>query len=62
MTYQLIYSHVPLGEHAGNRKLTAEQVLKIRASTEQIKAIAYEFNISRQTVLRIRKRELWSHI
>lgn len=53
------------GERNGNSKLTAEQVLAIRAAVdagEQKKAISRRFGVSEKLVLNIHRRLTWTHI
>lgn len=50
------------GEARPLSKLKIEQVKKIRKDTNTHTQIAKEYNISRQTVIRIKRRETWKHI
>jgi len=50
------------GERAGGVRLTADQVLKIRASAKLQADIAKEFGISPATVSDIRRRRTWARL
>ena len=50
------------GEKNGNSKLTAEQVLEIRASDKTQKELAIEFNVSQPVINYIIARKNWKHI
>ena len=45
----------------GEAKLTAEQVLEIRASSETQRVLAERYGVSKALVGRIKRRELWRH-
>ena len=50
------------GEKHGNSKLTAEQVLEIRASDKTQRDLAKEFNVCQITISKIILRRRWKHI
>lgn len=50
------------GSANSNAKLTVDQVLAIRASTDDDATVAKRFNIGRSTVINIRKRKTWVHV
>ncbi len=50
------------GERVTQAKLTAAQVLEIRAASGSIYEIAPRYGISFQQVSRIRRRERWAHL
>lgn len=50
------------GQRNGASKLTAEQVLAIRAAQGPQREIAAKFLVSHQNVGRIRRRQTWTHI
>jgi hypothetical protein len=50
------------GETCYAAKLTAEDVLAIRASSEPGKDLALKYGVSPQSITDIRKRRSWSHI
>lgn len=50
------------GEEAGRAKLTNDEVLAIRASTESQRKIASRYHVSPSLVCRIRRRDVWRHI
>lgn len=50
------------GEMAGRAKLTAAEVVEIRASTASAYAVAPKYGVSRQLIQRIRQRLIWKHI
>lgn len=50
------------GERIAQAKLTADQVLAIRAARGTHEKIAAVFGVSRRQVGRIRARELWRHV
>lgn len=51
------------GERNPSVKLTAEQVLQIRArSTENQRLLGEEFGVSRETISKIILRKTWSHL
>lgn len=50
------------GESHGASKLTSDQVLMIRASTDSYKNLALSFGVSRSAIERIKYRKTWSHI
>lgn len=52
----------PRGENQGSHKLTAEQILAIRADPRQQKTIAKEYGIRQGHVSRIKRRAAWAHI
>lgn len=52
----------PNGEKAGMSKLENEQVLAIRASSEDWNTLAKRYNVSKYTIWDIRKRRTWWHI
>lgn len=53
---------VSRGENHGCSKLTAEQVLEIRAAEGTVSAIARRFQMSRTQVRDIRDRKSWRHV
>ena len=55
----------PKGEQHGHSKLTAEQVRSIRQESEQgvsLRVLAKRYPVSKQTLSKIVRRELWSHV
>lgn len=46
----------------GNHKLSEEDVLYIRTSTEDSLTLSHKFNISRTQVYRIKSKKLWNHL
>jgi hypothetical protein len=50
------------GTTNGWQRLTAEQIIKIRASTLPDRKLATMFQTSHSHIRRIRKREVWKHI
>jgi hypothetical protein len=50
------------GERNGRAKLTAEQVLVIRASTESQRALAAKFEVSHNLISAIKCRTVWRHL
>ena len=50
------------GEKHGSSKLTAEQVLEIRASDKTRHELAEDFNISVPAIYKIITRKIWKHI
>lgn len=50
------------GERNGQARLTAEQVVAIRASNERNRVIAARFGIAQSTVSNIRARRCWVHV
>ena len=52
----------PVGERGGGAKLTAAQVLEIRADKRTRQEIADEYGISLSNVKRIRARDSWAHL
>lgn len=50
------------GTSNANAKLTAAQVLEIRASNEPIVVLMKRYNIARSTITNIQKRYTWKHI
>lgn len=50
------------GEDNGSSKLTADQVIAVRASTDTRSDIAKQFGITKGTVTDIKKRHSWKHI
>jgi hypothetical protein len=50
------------GERQGSAKLTAEQVLSIRSSTEKSGVLGQRYGVSGANIDRIRKRETWRHL
>lgn len=49
------------GEKNPNRKLTEEDVMKIRNDPRTLQEIADEFGVSNQLVSRIKLRQAWNH-
>jgi|SRR6188508_1684736 len=52
----------PRGEDIGLAKLTAEQVLAIRASTDTERALGREYGVAHCTIGSIRRRTTWTHL
>jgi hypothetical protein len=52
----------PRGETHKSSKLTAEQVLAIRADHRSSSEIAKDYPVSGSQVLRIKSHEVWSHV
>jgi len=50
------------GEKCNLSKLTENQVLKIKNSTEPVKELANKFNISIGTIYLIKKNKIWKHL
>lgn len=50
------------GVHHGRSKLTEEQVLEIRKSTEKGSVLAKQFNVSCAAISRVKAGQLWKHI
>ena len=50
------------GERSKSAKLTNQDVLDIRASSESTVALAKRYNVARQTIGYIVRRETWKHI
>jgi len=48
------------GEQVGNSKLTAEQVLAIRADGRKQCQIAESYGVSKMLISRIKRRQLWA--
>jgi hypothetical protein len=61
-----VQPHVPQtgrpGEHCHFHKLKNEEVLDIRQMSGSAKRVGLLFSVSKNTVLRIRRRETWKHI
>jgi hypothetical protein len=53
---------IPLGEHNGRAKLTAQQVLDIREDGRSTKEIAAQYNVLVRHINFIRKRQTWRHL
>lgn len=51
-----------VGENTNSVKLTESQVLEIRTSKERICDLAKRFEVSRNTIERVRSRATWKHI
>ncbi len=51
-----------VGERNGQCKLTEEQVLLIREDERKHQKIAQEYNVSRELISSIKKRQCWKHI
>jgi len=52
----------PLGEDRSDHKLTAAEVLAIRASSESCGILAPRYAVSRRLIYKIRKRQICKHI
>jgi hypothetical protein len=52
----------PRGEKHGHAKLTASEVLAIRASTETQMRLAAQYGVSQTQISDIRLRKIWKHI
>jgi hypothetical protein len=50
------------GERCGTAKLNAEQVLKIRASSETLLALAKAYGVSVSAVHHIKRGLTWKHL
>lgn len=50
------------GERHGMHKLTAEQVVEIRASTGTLMTVASRYGVSFSTIALIKTRKTWKHI
>ena len=50
------------GENHGNSKLKSQDVLEIIESKETIFVLAEKFNVSFQTISKVRTGDTWSHI
>lgn len=55
-------SRLARGERAGLAKLTEQDVIEIRSSTETQCAVAKRFGVTQAAVSRIRRRETWAHV
>ena len=55
-------SGVCKGEKNGAAKLTADQVLAIRRSSETYAVLAKAFGVTQATICDIRKRRSWAHL
>lgn len=53
---------IPSGEQHGNSKLTAEQVVAIRADPRVARLVAKDYGIHLSNVYLIRNRKAWAHI
>jgi hypothetical protein len=51
-----------MGENNGKAKLTSNQVLAIRNSTEPQRVTAVKYGVSQSLVSRIRARQWWKHV
>lgn len=64
-SYEVLNNKASRGEKSGTNKLKESDVLDIRNRVllgEQQKKIALEYNISPSTVLKIKKKLIWSHV
>lgn len=50
------------GECNGRAKLTAEKVRTIRGATGTVTELSHTFGVSRMTISKVRRRELWPHV
>lgn len=51
-----------IGEEHGRARLTEPQVRLIRASSDSAETLAIKLNVSKSTILHVRKRRSWKHI
>ena len=57
-----IRNRVPMGIRNGNAKLTEDSVRQILVDKRRAPALAREYGVSSDTILRIRKNQQWKHI
>lgn len=57
-----IHTSGAAGEKNGNAKLTAEDIVKIRADTRLLRIIASDYGVFPQNISRIKKLQRWAHI
>lgn len=50
------------GEKHGSAKLTVQDVLAIRASTEAYRVLAKQYKVDHTLIYQIKKRKIWKHI
>ena len=50
------------GERNAKAKLTEQDVLDIRSSDTKVKLLAEHYNVSREQIRRIKRRNMWAHI
>jgi hypothetical protein len=50
------------GEQIGTARLTAEQVLEIRASDKSLSQLARQYNVHKTTISLIRSGKSWKHL
>ena len=50
------------GSANSNAKLTADQVMKIRAASSTVEELAQQYGVSRSTIVNIRNNTTWKHI
>jgi len=53
---------LPLGERVWNARLTADEVLAIRASTEKQQVLADRYGVTQVCISRIKLRKVWAHL
>lgn len=52
----------PIGEKQGRSKLTAADVLEIRASNARVGRLAKKFSVTHTTIIRTKRGECWAHL
>lgn len=50
------------GSANANAKLTADDVIAIRASDEDVAVLMERFDVARSTILNVQKRKTWDHV
>lgn len=55
-------NRIPMGANNGNSKLTEKEVLEILLDTRSSKVVAKEYGVGKDTVLRIRRKQVWKHL
>lgn len=50
------------GERAGGARLTATDVIAIRASAELAPTLAQKYGVTKENIYRIRQRKTWAHV
>lgn len=58
--HKMINQRQPKGEESGNSKLTEKDILEIRKSSVNSYELSKIYNVSREHILRIKKKKTWA--
>lgn len=57
-----LHGRTPRGENRSNARLADSDIAAIRGSSKTQRALADQYGVSQRTILRVRRREVYSHV